>query len=158
MVDSAELAKYILAKVPDVKHLKLQKLLYYIEAWHLAIEDDSIIDDQFQAWVHGPVSEKIWHIYKAQSTLYNIIAVDRAALDTAVRKLDSTLTEEQKELISDVLEEYGSKTAYALECLTHAEEPWRAARKGVPDGEASSNIISKDAMKRFYRQRLDAVG
>jgi uncharacterized phage-associated protein len=156
MVDSADLANYILAKVPDVKHLKLQKLLYYIEAWHLALEDESIIQDDFQAWVHGPVSQKIWHIYKAQSTLYNIISFDQGEAEAAVRKLDGTLSPEQKELIADVLEEYGSKTAYALECLTHSEEPWRAARKGVPDGEASNNVISKDMMKKFYRGRLDA--
>jgi uncharacterized phage-associated protein len=59
------------------------------------------------------------------------------------------------EMISDVLAEYGDKSPYHLECLTHSEKPWLEARRGVADGEASSNPICKETTKRFYQSRLN---
>ena len=37
-----------------ITNKKLQKLLYYVEAWNLVYKS-SLIDDDFEAWVHGPV-------------------------------------------------------------------------------------------------------
>jgi len=38
-----------------ITNLKLQKLLFYSQAWYLALKDDYIFEEDFQAWVHGPV-------------------------------------------------------------------------------------------------------
>ena len=43
------LAEYIVARCPNVSHLKIQKLLYYIQGYHLAFFDAPIIDDSFEA-------------------------------------------------------------------------------------------------------------
>jgi uncharacterized phage-associated protein len=54
-VNAQILADYILQKYGSMSHLKLQKLLYYCESYHLAYFDDILIPEEFEAWVHGPV-------------------------------------------------------------------------------------------------------
>jgi len=154
-IDSIELAKLLLAKAGPMPHLKLQKLLYYVEAWHLAILGQSIIDDQFKAWVHGPVSTKVWHAFKdSKSPVFNKITIPAGAAKRVRIRMESILMPEQLSLIDDVCKEYGKLNAYELEALTHSEKPWADARKGVPPGDASSKVISKTTMAKFYRARL----
>jgi len=68
-IDSVDLAYYIInsKKYTNLSHLKLQKLLYYIQSWHLVFFDKKLFDDDFQAWVHGPVSRKIYDTFKDES-------------------------------------------------------------------------------------------
>ncbi len=153
--DSIDLANLVLAKAGPMPHLKLQKLLYYIEAWHLAYFKQSIVSDKFKAWMHGPVSTKVWHAFKdTESPVFNQIKISASAAKVACARATSTLAPEQISLIDDVLKEYGRLNAYELESLTHSEKPWVDARKGIPHDEASSNEISKATMLKFYRQRL----
>ena len=44
--------------------MKLQKLVYFLHGWNLAIVDEPAIDSQFQAWPYGPVEEGLYHIFK----------------------------------------------------------------------------------------------
>jgi uncharacterized phage-associated protein len=149
-----DFARYILARCGPMSHLKLQKLLYYVEAWHLAFFEESIIDEDFKAWLHGPVCVPVWHELKKHSVLNGGIKVKDHATARVRKAVEDELTDEQKELIGDVLAEYGNKTAYHLECLTHAEQPWIQARGNTPSDEASSARISKPVMKKFYQSRL----
>jgi uncharacterized phage-associated protein len=157
-VDSVDLAKFVLAKLGPMPHLKLQKLLYYIEAWHLVyFEGESIIDDSFKAWIHGPVTTKVWHEFKdTNQTLLNSISVpqDGEAIVQKLSGLRGSLLPDQISLIEDVLNEYGGLTAYELEGLTHSEKPWIEARGETPPDEASSATISKRTMREFYHERL----
>ncbi|MDA0665038.1 MAG: DUF4065 domain-containing protein [Proteobacteria bacterium] len=40
--------------------LKLQKLLFYANAWYLALHDDSLFDEDIEAWPWGPVVRNIY--------------------------------------------------------------------------------------------------
>ena len=55
---------YLNQKGDSVSPKKLQKLLYYIEAWHLVHIGVPLIDEEFQAWVHGPVLPSLYHQLK----------------------------------------------------------------------------------------------
>jgi uncharacterized phage-associated protein len=154
-IDSYELSQTILNKIGGVSHLKLQKLIYYIEAWHLAILDEPLINDEFEAWLHGPVIRSIYAKYVGNGfNMYDGLSFDKGQAEEHSAAIEAKLHADQNELISDVLAEYGDKSDYHLECLTHSEEPWIEARKGVAQGEASRNIISKETMKRFYAQNI----
>ena len=136
-------------------HLKLQKLLYYVEAWHLAIFQQSLIVDKFKAWMHGPVSTKVWHEFKdSKSTLMKDISIPAKEARRITAKLTKELKPDQLSLIDDVLSEYGPLTAYQLEGLTHSETPWVEARNGIAPAQASTATISKETMRKFYRGRL----
>ena len=43
-----------------ITNLKLQKLVYYAQAWHLALFDEPLFDDPIEAWVHGPVVSSLY--------------------------------------------------------------------------------------------------
>lgn len=150
-----ELSKYILAKLGAMSHLKLQKLIYYVEAYHLAYFEESIIDEEFQAWVHGPVVREVWDNYKnLDSPLFDKISLSPDEGKEIVKMVERKLSEDQLSLINDVFEALGSITTYDLERLTHEEEPWREARQGLPIDENSTNTISKETMRRFYYKEM----
>jgi uncharacterized phage-associated protein len=48
----------------NITHLKLQKLMYFAQAWYLANINKVLFDEDMQAWAHGPVTPSIWHKYK----------------------------------------------------------------------------------------------
>jgi uncharacterized phage-associated protein len=48
----------------DMTHLKLQKLIYFAQAWHLANTGEPLFSEEMQAWTHGPVVPSVWHKYK----------------------------------------------------------------------------------------------
>jgi len=61
-----QVAEYFLLLVDEdagdiMTNLRLQKLVYYAQAWHLAILDEELFEDDCEAWVHGPV---IYGLYK----------------------------------------------------------------------------------------------
>ena len=74
-IDSKYLAEYILLKAGSMSQLKLHKILYYIHSYHLAYFDSSLIDDTFQAWVHGPISMKIYNLFKEKYSLYSELSI-----------------------------------------------------------------------------------
>ncbi len=131
-IDSRLLADYILEKHGPMSHLKLQKLLYLVEGYHLAYFDQSLIDDDFEAWTHGPVSRKIYDLLKDKSRLY----ADLDYFHDAGKVLPSDLmrdilTRDQFDLVNEVLALYDKESGFELEALTHSQAPWINARKGV---------------------------
>lgn len=120
-------------------NLKLQKLVYYAQAWHLALYDEPLFESDFQAWVHGPVCPPLYARFREYR--WNPISEHPDQVD-----ISDTV---EKHLI-DVFEAYGQYSGYQLEQMTHAESPWVDARGGIPLDEASVAIIPKQAMRDFY--------
>jgi uncharacterized phage-associated protein len=154
-IDSHVLAEYILQKWGNMSHLKLQKMLFYIEAYHLAYFDNSIIDDNFQAWVHGPVSRKIYDSLKDKSILHAELGyLKNTSSSNPNDILKKTLTKDQIDFINETVDELNKFSATQLENMTHSEEPWLAARKGYGIADRCEVIIDKELMKKFYRQEV----
>jgi len=153
-VEAVDLAKYILAIQGPMSHLKLQKLVYYVEAWHLVFQDKPLITEDFKAWVHGPVCLSLWHAAKDFSLLNGNIGVKAAGREAIIKRMESRLSKDQIELIKDVLKEYGDKPSHHLESLTHSERPWIEARGNLPPNEPSSAKIKKTTMKDYYRSKV----
>jgi len=140
-----------------VTNKKLQKLLYYIEAWSQAY-DMSLIDDNFEAWVHGPVVPAVYHEYKRFG--YAPIVTSYAPGESSSQRLGKLLsspdlTSEQKDILFAVLEQYSPMSSYQLEQLSHKEQPWIEAREGCGPVDHCSESISKDTMRRFYKSLLN---
>ena len=153
-INSIFLSYYVIDKLQSVSQLKLQKLLYYIEAWHLVYFENELITDNFEAWVHGPVSTKIYHHFKQTSKLYASMRLKDMSRGKYIEKIKEELDPAQIELINDVLEEYGDKTDYHLEQLTHMELPWQDARGECKHDNPCNNIISKEVIKTYYASKL----
>lgn len=156
-IDSSLLADYVLSTHGPMSHLKLQKLLYLIEGYHLAYFTESLIDDKFQAWTHGPVSRKVYDSLKDKSRLYADVGYEPASdsdPDPAIL-VQSLLTQDQIDLVNEVLDLYDKESGFELEALTHAQTPWINARNGLPLGAKCENVISKEDMKQYFSQFLN---
>jgi uncharacterized phage-associated protein len=150
MADSSarQVADYFIAFLADhgdpVSNLKLQKLIYYAQAWYLAIYDVPLFEERIEAWVHGPAVPPVYGDFKAYAA-------------KPIPRPDGkfVLPERPEFLVKEVIEAYGGMGAYDLERLTHQEDPWIIARAGIPLDEPSHAIISSESMKLFYRARLE---
>lgn len=140
MANVFDVAKYILNKLGPMSTMKLQKLCYYAQAWSLVWDDKALFDEDFHAWTNGPVCKELF--FHTQGN-FSVSEEDEPG------NIDS-LTDNQKESIDLVLEHYAKHNAQWLSELTHLEAPWNEARKGIPDGVGSDNIITKESMAEYY--------
>ena len=134
----------------DISPLKLHKLLYYVEAWHLAFFDTSIVPGKFQAWVHGPVCRPLYSRYRNTKSMYCGILEEDLRHDNF-----DGLSEDNKSHIDNVLETYLKFSDTQLEALTHREAPWIAARGDCAEFERCEEEIDKNLMRDFYKERLN---
>lgn len=136
-----DVAKYILEQKGQMSTMKLQKLCYYAQAWSLVWNDaPPLFEEDFEAWANGPVCPDLFHAYQGRFS----VSAD------AMRGSSATLSPAQKETVDAVLEHYGEKDAQWLSQLTHLEDPWKEARKGIPAGSRSTRIITKESMAMYY--------
>lgn len=129
-----------------ITHLRLQKLVYYAQAWHLALKGEPLITDEFQAWAHGPVCPTLWHVFKE----YGWDAIPQHAITTEIHSIPT----KAKKILEEVWRVYGQFSAKRLEELTHSEDPWRDARGNLPECASCNKKISQAAMKSYYRSLL----
>lgn len=133
------------ARQIDITNLKLQKLLYYCQAWSLVFTGQALFVEQIEAWVHGPVVPCIFRRFKAFR--WNTIDCE-VGVPTSV-----TL----KAHLNAVLDSYGNIPASQLERLSHSEAPWQLARNGLAPDVSSNAVITHESMKAFYTQLANAA-
>jgi len=137
--DISDIANWFLSK-EAMTHKKLQKVCYYAVAWGWALMNKDIAkNDEFQAWVHGPVSPVLYDTYKGSG--WNLINKTKTPSDISADVTD---------LLESVWLTYGSKSGNELEALSHSEKPWLEARAGLSAAERSSEPINPGIMIEFY--------
>lgn len=122
-------------------NLKLQKLLYYAQAWALvAFNRTPLFHEDFQAWVHGPVLVSQYIRFKDREW--------RPIIDDTLVK--PNLDAEIEEHLVEIIDVFGVETAVSLELMTHREDPWLKARDGLHMTDPSQKVITKDSMWFYY--------
>lgn len=127
MMTADHVADYFILRVDEstgdvMTNLRLQKLVYYAQAWHLALTGKPLFDDDFEAWIHGPVVPHLYRRFKDNGWR----PIDRAATSPILPMDDET-----RDVLEEVWSAYGQFSATHLEELTHSEDPWIDARRGV---------------------------
>ena len=123
-----------------ITHLKLQKLLYYFQGFHLAATHKPLFSENIEAWVHGPVVREAWDEYKRFGS--QVLPVSAAQPETS-------LSESQMNLLTDVYNVYGQYSPWKLRNLTHDEPPWSEAYL-----KGRGTVISHESMTTFFSTRL----
>ncbi|MFJ8830492.1 Panacea domain-containing protein [Micromonospora aurantiaca] len=143
MASAHDVAAAVLAEVGRVTAMKLEKLVYYCQGWHLARSGSSLFAEPIEAWREGPVVPLLYRHHRQQ--LY----VSEWPLGDP-----SLLTEAQRESVRWVAREYGRFSATELSTMTHNELPWRAARGALPESASSSQQLDVDLMRTYYARQM----
>ena len=142
-----DVAQYILEQMGELTTWKLQKLVYYSQAWSLVWEDRPMFGERIEAWANGPVCRELYNQHRGQFAIGLVPGGNAQALDPADR-----------ETVDAVLEAYGGLSSQQLSDLTHMERPWRDARGNTPPGERSDAPITLDSMAAYYQSMLSEDG
>ncbi len=139
MASVHDLAKYILKKQGTMTTWKLQKLVYYSQAWSLVWDDRPLFQARIEAWANGPVVPVLYRIHRGDYLVSDWPKGNPKAL-----------SKPEKETVDAVLDFYGDKTSPWLSELTHQELPWKEARNGLPPGARGKEEITHAAMAEYY--------
>lgn len=119
-------------------NLKLQKLLYYEQGYHLACFNKPLFDEEVRAWQYGPVVREAYDTFSD------------AGCNALMPKGDvyTFSNEEEASLFDEVFDVYNRYSASYLVTLTHSETPWKSVSAGT------DSIISKESMRAFFQQKV----
>jgi uncharacterized phage-associated protein len=137
-----DVAEYILSKQSTITAMKLQKLVYYGQAWHLAWTGKVLFSQPIQAWANGPVVKDLFDKHRGK------YAVSPGSLGGDPANLSAKDTD----LLDVVLQTYGPMSATQLSFLTHEEAPWQQARGEATAGAHSEAVISHASMQKYYKE------
>jgi len=129
-----------------ISPMKLQKLVYCMHGWHLAITGKPAIDGKFEAWPYGPVEDELYHNFKS----YRNAAIKSYAYswkgDEKMAYVVSDSDHEFKEIFDFVAGRYMPFSAIQLSAMTHEPgTPWSITRS------RKETYISDDLIKEHFR-------
>ncbi len=147
-----DIAKYILEwfalykEEKSISSWKLQKLVYYCQAWSLVWDENPLFPEEIQAWADGPVCPEL---YRKHRNKFRVGPDD-------VKGNPGNLSSDQQETVEAVLKYYGHRTGRYLSDLTHLERPWIAARSDLLPGERGGVVIQLNDMLDYYGGLINA--
>lgn len=137
MTDAITVASYVNSRVsiPSFDTKKLQKLLYFSQAWHMAWTGKKLFAEPFEAWPDGPVVRRVWGYQNNEGVPpYS----------------GAGLSDEQRAVIDSVLRHYSNLSFQELVDLSHAHQPWIEARAGLEPSATSRNQLKDSTIVAFY--------
>lgn len=128
----------------SITNLKLQKLVYYAQAWAVTLLGRPLFAEAVEAWAHGPVVDAVYQEYKGHRY---------SGLPGSRKK--PRFSPEERVVLEDVLAVYGEHSAKFLEALTHSEGPWETVWGDRPATSRSRRAIPLSLMREFYLRQYD---
>lgn len=142
--DVADLFLYWANRDGDlVSNLKLQKLLYYAQAWYLVNFNGPLFSDSIEAWDFGPVISSLYGKYK-RFGCNPIQYHDKAG------KEEKQFSKEQLTFLSEFYDVYIGIPAHTLVNISHNEKPW------IEGCGRPFKIIALKAMQEYYTDKYEA--
>ncbi len=120
-----------------MSNMKLQKMLYYQQGFHLAYFNEPLFEEDIEAWMYGPVVPCVYERFKKSGSK----GLEPFAEEIALNNIEEVLFDE-------VYSVYGAFSARGLMNMTHQESPWLTTTPGV------GNVISTDKLTQFFKTRL----
>lgn len=121
-----------------ISNLKLQKIIYFAQAAHLALENKPLFDDEIEAWNYGPVVESVYRQFKSHQRT----PIPQPSNDNYLHIPSNIIA-----FLSEVWELFGKYSAGKLVEMTHAHDPW----KSTYDAAKRNLVIPKETIKNYYK-------
>lgn len=149
MADVRDVASAIMSSVGECTAMKLQKLLYYCQGWHLAWDDELLFDSDIEAWANGPVVPDVFSTHKG-----------RFWLDASWQHGGNPkkLSKHQRHTVEAICDVYSDWTGCQMSEATHTERPWLEAREGHVAGEIGKQKIDVDVMRDYFTNLRNSIG
>ncbi len=146
MIPAIEVAHYFLSLTDTdegelLSNLKLQKLLYYAQGFHLVLFDKPLFPETIEAWAHGPVVGDVYHRYKE----YGSNPIPPEEFDFTV------FNEEQRKFLDEIYSTFGQYSAWKLREMTHDEPPWKDAY----DEDTPGVVITHQSLIDYFSQFVE---
>ena len=138
MYSALEVARFIIEYCRKnhllMSNLKLQKVLYFIQAEFLVRNGEPCFFERIEAWPFGPVVSNVYHEYKTfgSSNIYSNLS---NFYDIA---------EEDRNIIKDIVKACNRFSATQLVELTHNQAPWKNAYNN------GNRIITNDSILEYF--------
>ncbi len=139
MASALDVASFILKEHGEMTTWKLQKLVYYCQAWSLVWDEKPLFPEPIEAWANGPVVRSLFNAHRGEFSVSEIPGGDPDGLNS-----------DEVETIRDVVNYYRKQSSQYLSDLTHMEDPWKLAREGVSNDRRSNEEISLESMAEYY--------
>ena len=149
MTRIADVAAHVLKQAGPMTAMKLHRLCYYANGYHLAWEDRLLFDEPFEAWANGPVAPALYRQHRGRFEL----------CDGDIDGDPGVLDDGERESIGIALESLGGLSAHTLSQMTHGEPPWLLAREraGVGPLERSSEQLRTDEIAEHFEALVAAA-
>jgi uncharacterized phage-associated protein len=139
--------------------MKLQKLMYLVHGYYLAVTGTPLIDEFFEAWQYGPVVPTTYYDFKQFGR--DDIAKGFRATKTYLQPDTNTECREQPTIpegdeafdgiLKFVFEKYGDKSAIYLSDLTHkVGSPWHQVKMTEPTMRNAD--IPNDLIREYFQK------
>ena len=155
MQNCLNIARYFIAKAYEdgrensMTNMKIQKLLYYSQSLHLALQEEPLFLDEIQAWRYGPVCPPAYRFYSR-------FEAEQLPVPSQTDLIEQ-MSSEQRDLLEEVWLYFGEHHAYTLSDMTHVEFPWKKARQGLSSQAPSTVAIPLEDLKRLGEQKLEEI-
>lgn len=141
MANVVDVANYALSKFDCVSTMKLQKIVFYSQAYHLVTRRAPLFNERIEAWVNGPVVPTLFRLHKGKFIIGS---------DFFQSCSSKGLTLAERHSVDHVVSVIGGDSGARLSELTHSELPWQKARGASNPESRGSNEISKRSIVEFY--------
>lgn len=118
----------------SITNLKLQKLVYYAQGFHLALYDKPLFKEKIMKWEHGPVVAELYTRYSSFGS---------KALPIPKKFSFEVIAEETREFLDEIYRVLGQFSAWKLRNMTHDELPWKSAKR--------NQEISHPTLKKYFK-------
>lgn len=139
MYDVNLIAKYIINRCSKTKksisNLKLQKMLYFVQAEFLVATDEACFKDDIEAWTYGPVVPKIYFIYK----IFGSTNIPDQGDDGF-----SVISSQDQDRLNAIIDAAAKYSASTLVEITHRQSPWKNAYR------RADKVIHKSEIKEYF--------
>jgi uncharacterized phage-associated protein len=162
-MDAVPVANHILWKANkdhvNISPMKLQKMLYFLHGWYLAITGQKLIDEGFMRWDYGPVVPSVYRELKNYGS---------APIDDYIKQYDPNSEQlvpmfvntnafpQFNEVLERVWQQYSKFSGPQLSQMTHEfDTPWSNT---YPNFQIRDDLIQEYFTRQAFNNQNYANG